>query len=46
MLIVMIIAHLDVLEHGDGIIGEGSQREILGEQIRSHTKLVESHQAG
>ena len=46
MLIVMIVAYLDILKHGDGIIGEGCQREVLREQIRGYTKLIKSHQSG
>ena len=46
MLIVVIIAHLNVLEYGDGIVGEGGQREVLREQIRGHAELVETHQTG
>ena len=46
MLIVMIIAYLYILEYGDGIVGEGCQREILREQIRGYAKLIKSHQSG
>ena len=46
MLIVVIIAHFYILEHSDGVVGEGGQREVLREQIRGHTKLVETHQTG
>ena len=46
VLIVVIIAHLDVLEYGDGVVGEGGQREVLREQVRGHTELVETHQTG
>ena len=46
MLIVVIIAYLNVLQHGDGIVGEGGQREVFCEQIRGHAKLIETHQTG
>ena len=44
MLIIMIVTHLNIFQHGDGIIGERCEAEIFGEQIGSHTKFVESHQ--
>ena len=46
MLIIVIIANFDVLEHGDGVVGKGGQREVLREQIRGYTKLVKTHQTG
>ena len=46
MLIVMIVSHLHVFQHGDGIVGERCEAEIFGEQIGSHAKFVESHQTG
>ena len=46
VLIIVIIAHLHVLENGDGVVGKGGQREVFREQIRGHTELVETHQTG
>ena len=46
MLVVMIIAYLYILEYGDGIVGKGCQREVFREQLRCHTKLIKTHQAG
>ena len=46
VLIVMIVAYFYILKDSDGIVGERSKTEILSEQIRSHTKLVETHQSG
>ena len=45
MLIIVIIAHLNILQYSDGIVGKGSQREVFGKQVWGHTKLVESHQS-
>ena len=46
MLIIMIVAHLDIFEYGNSIVGESCQRKVLREQIGGDTKLIESHQTG
>ena len=31
MLIVVVVAYLDVLKDGNGVVGQGGQREVLGQ---------------
>src|SRR5262249_51553768 len=44
-LVLMVLADVDVLEHGDGVLGQHGGGAVERDQVRGRAPLVDPHQA-